>query len=70
MPTMSGPELAEQLLAIRPGLKVLLMSGYASEAVSPWSDECPLVSFLQKPFSVESLCAKVREALAAVPLRH
>ena len=35
MPGMKGPELAGRLRALRPGLKVLLMSGYAADVVTP-----------------------------------
>jgi DNA-binding NtrC family response regulator len=62
MPDMSGPALAEQLRARWPGLKLLYMSGYAmGDKLQPDSDES--ASFLQKPFSAESLTRKVREVL-------
>ena len=35
MPGMKGPELADRLRALRPGIRVLLMSGYAADVVTP-----------------------------------
>jgi PAS domain S-box-containing protein len=61
MPGMRGPELAERLRGTRPGLKVLLVSGYAEEIVeSGRTDSLP---FLAKPFSAESLLAAVDAAM-------
>jgi DNA-binding NtrC family response regulator len=55
MPGMSGPELARNLGAARPGIKVVLMSGYTDQ---PPSME-PGWEFLQKPFSPAALCDKL-----------
>ncbi|MCS6806929.1 MAG: response regulator [Acidobacteriota bacterium] len=63
MPRMSGRELMQKLHALRPELKVLLMSGYADEAVARHGVMEPGVAFLQKPFSPEALASKVREIL-------
>jgi DNA-binding NtrC family response regulator len=58
---MRGPELAKRLRSTRPGLKVLLVSGYAEEIVeSGRTDSLP---FLAKPFSAESLLAAVDAAM-------
>ena len=65
MPGMNGPELAQQVLAIRPAIKVLYMSGYTDKAfMSPAAWE-PGSAFLQKPFTPQTLGDKVREILAA-----
>ena len=65
MPGMKGPELAARLRALRPGLKVLLMSGYAADVVMPGDlKDATLVS---KPFSPSALTRAVRNALD-VPL--
>jgi CheY-like chemotaxis protein len=62
MPDMSGPALAEQLQQRWPGLKLLYMSGYApGDKLQPGTNES--ATFLQKPFSAESLTLKVREVL-------
>jgi FixJ family two-component response regulator len=65
MPTMSGRQLAEHLALMRPGLKILYMSGYTDNAIVPHSILEEGVHFLQKPFTPESLTHKVREVLDA-----
>jgi len=63
MPSMSGPELAERLVERRPGIGVLFASGYSSAAVA---DRGALIGdLLEKPFTIEQLTLKVREALDA-----
>jgi two-component system, cell cycle sensor histidine kinase and response regulator CckA len=62
MPDMGGLELAGRLRERRPDLKVLYMSGYAEgDKLQPKMNSEH--SFLQKPFSAESLTLKVREVL-------
>ena len=63
MPHMSGPELAQRLKNARPGLRVLFMSGYTDDAALRHGVLRSEVSFLQKPFTPESLSRKVRETL-------
>lgn len=63
MPAMSGKQLHERLLARRPGLRVLYMSGYTDEAVAQHGVLEPDTPFLHKPFTSESLAAAVRAAL-------
>lgn len=65
MPRMSGRELSEMLLTIRPGLKMIYMSGYTDDAVVRYGARDAGVMFLQKPFSMATLARKVREALTA-----
>ena len=63
MPVMGGRQLAAQIAALRPGIKVLFMSGYTDDAVmrhGVLSSETP---FIQKPFTVDSLPLKVRKVL-------
>jgi CheY-like chemotaxis protein len=62
LPDMNGRQVADAALAKRPNLKVLFMTGYAEKAASN--------SFLQsgmeiisKPFSMDSLAAKIREMI-------
>ena len=63
MPGASGPEMVEQLLARRPGLKVVYMSGYTEDAIVNRGVLEAGVVFLHKPFTAESLDRKLREAL-------
>ena len=61
MPGMKGPELAKRLRAQRPGLRVLLMSGYAADVVT--TDDLKDAALVAKPFSPASLARAVRNAL-------
>ncbi len=63
MPGMSGAHLAEQLAQIRPGMKVLYMSGHASDIIVRHEVADAKVPFLQKPFTKAVLLRKVREVL-------
>lgn len=65
MPEVGGRELSERLLRIRPTLKVLYMSGYTDDAVVRHGVRESEVAFLQKPFTIEGLAAKVRQVLEA-----
>ena len=63
MPGLNGHELVQQLLPARPALKILYLSGYAQDAFSaPLAPEAQK-TFLQKPFTLQSLARKVREIL-------
>jgi PAS domain S-box-containing protein len=63
MPQMSGPELAKRLMAIRPTLRVLCMSGYTDDSIVRHGVLETGVAYLQKPFTPISLTQKVREVL-------
>lgn len=65
MPHMGGIELVRQLRAQRPGIRALFMSGYSEEALGSMSD--PIVSLIQKPFTVTDLTLAVRRVLDAEP---
>ena len=63
MPRMTGRELGEQILRIRPDAKVIFMSGYTDDVLRHTGAFGSGISFLQKPLFPEVLAAKVREAL-------
>jgi signal transduction histidine kinase len=63
MPNMGGLELAREAQALRPGMRVLLMSGYTETSVSGQGLMTPGTVFIHKPFTSASLRAKVVEAL-------
>ena len=63
MPDVGGPELAERLLDRWPDLRIVYMSGYAQGDKFRPGNVPSERSFLQKPFSADSLLFKVREVL-------
>jgi CheY-like chemotaxis protein len=63
MPHMNGMDLAREAQAVRPSLRVLLMSGYTENAVSGQGLIGAGTAFIHKPFTAASLRNKVREAL-------
>jgi CheY-like chemotaxis protein len=63
MPGASGPELTRQLVARRPALKVVYMSGYTEEAIVQHGVLKPGIAFLHKPFTSDTLVRKLREVL-------
>ena len=62
--SISGRELADQALAIRPDLKVLFTTGYSRNAIVHHGRLDDGVNFLGKPYSVPALLAKVEALLA------
>jgi PAS domain S-box-containing protein len=63
MPDMNGRELAECLLARRPEMKVLYMSGYTNGILSEHAFRAEDSAFIEKPFSHDALSRKVRHTL-------
>jgi two-component system cell cycle sensor histidine kinase/response regulator CckA len=68
MPEMSGRELAGQLTARHPELRVLYMSGYSDEVLASRGVIDPGIRLLMKPFTAEALTRQVRETLDALPV--
>ena len=64
MPDVDGMELATRILAKRPTIKILVMSGYADDVVVHGIFESKSVDFLGKPFSIRDLFTKVSVLLA------
>jgi DNA-binding NtrC family response regulator len=64
MPEMSGRDLAQQMRATRPTIRVVYMSGYTGEAISKHGILDPSANFLQKPFTRDRLLQCVSAALA------
>ena len=64
LPEMSGKALNDRLTAMRPNLRTLYMSGYTADIVTPHGIFTEGASFMQKPFTRESLIAKITEMLS------
>ncbi|MHB1572010.1 MAG: ATP-binding protein, partial [Solirubrobacteraceae bacterium] len=63
MPGMMGREVAERLAAVRPGIRVIYMSGYAQPIIGSRHTLPPETILLEKPFTEQDIVAKIDEAL-------
>ena len=63
MPEMNGRDLAEKLLSRYPHLKRLFMSGYTADVIAQHGVLDEGIHFIQKPFSIKDMAAKVRDVL-------
>lgn len=63
MPGMGGRELAERILPLHRGIRVIYMSGYTGNAIARHGFLEPGLEFIKKPFTPEGLAKKVREVL-------
>jgi two-component system, cell cycle sensor histidine kinase and response regulator CckA len=63
MPQMNGRDLVDQLLAQQPWIKCLYMSGYTADIIAYQGKLEEDIHFIQKPFSLSTLAAKIRQTL-------
>jgi two-component system cell cycle sensor histidine kinase/response regulator CckA len=63
MPELDGPSMFKELRKNAPDLKIIFMSGYPDDAFKNNLDPDTKFAFLQKPFSLAQLAAKVKEEL-------
>lgn len=68
MPEMSGPELANHMTSLRPGVKIIFTSGYSDDAITRQGILDPKVAFIQKPYRPKALAKKVRQVLNGSPV--
>ncbi|MEE8441382.1 MAG: hybrid sensor histidine kinase/response regulator, partial [Spirochaetia bacterium] len=58
-----GRDLAKNLLSLYPDLRLLFMSGYTADVIADRGVIDEGVNFIQKPFTIQELATKVRQAL-------
>jgi CheY-like chemotaxis protein len=63
MPGMNGPDMARRIVSLNPRLKCLFMSGYTANAIAHQGVLDEGVHFIQKPFTIQDLAEKIRQAL-------
>ncbi|HTB22483.1 MAG TPA: ATP-binding protein [bacterium] len=64
MPKMGGRELAENVTALRPEIKVVYMSGYTDDAIERQGMLSPGSAFIEKPIGGDELLRRIRKFLA------
>jgi CheY-like chemotaxis protein len=69
LPELSGSDLAEQIAARRPGLKILFMTGYVEGDIVQRCITELGASFLDKPFAPSVLLQRVRDAIGEAKVR-
>jgi signal transduction histidine kinase len=69
MPKMSGPQLAEKVVAMRPDIRALFMSGYTDDAIVNHGVLESGVDFLQKPLTPDAVARRIREVLSSAARR-
>ena len=65
MPNLDGGKLAEVIRGLNPHVPILVSSGYAEEEAMKHFDQSTISAFIQKPFQVEILIAKIQELTSA-----
>jgi CheY-like chemotaxis protein len=70
MPEMNGRDLAEQITALYPDIRVLFMSGYTADVIAHQGVLDDGVAFIQKPFSMADITEKVRDVLDMATVKN
>jgi signal transduction histidine kinase len=65
MPTLNGRELARELAAVYPAMKVLYMSGYTDDVITQRTAVEAGQNFIEKPFTARALSAKIRDVIGS-----
>ena len=63
MPDLSGQKIAEQIISIKPSIKILYITGFAKNFQAISTNLEPNMGILQKPFDRDTLIKKIRELL-------
>ena len=67
MPKVNGPELVKELLKFRPDVQVLYMSGYPEPFLRQNAALPQAINYLQKPFAMTTLLARITQLLESRP---
>ena len=67
MPGMSGEEVLKQLWQLKPGVAITLLSGYDQHEVTRRMGSDYVLSFLQKPYSMDGLLQEISHQFAKMP---
>jgi DNA-binding response OmpR family regulator len=72
LPRTSGPEVARRAVELRPGIRVLFMSGFTDDTLTRHGLRPSTTELLEKPFTPETILARVRSLLdvPATPLEN
>jgi two-component system cell cycle sensor histidine kinase/response regulator CckA len=63
MPGMNGPTMVNEIRKNYPNVKVIFMSGYTEDALEDYEGDVSEINFLQKPFTLKDLAAKVKDVV-------
>jgi len=66
MPGLSGMHLAERMMKLRPGLPVILCTGYSNHATPDLAEQAGLAGFFYKPLKIDALLHKIRKIARSV----
>jgi DNA-binding NtrC family response regulator len=64
MPKLTGVQLATRLLELRPGLPVILCTGFSELVDSDGAHALGIRGFLMKPFSIREMAGAIKKALS------
>jgi len=65
LPGLNGRQIADAGRALRPGLKVLFMTGYAENAAMAAGFSEPGMQMITKPFAMEALASKIKDMIGS-----
>jgi DNA-binding response OmpR family regulator len=65
LPGLNGRQIADAGRALRPGLKVLFMTGYAENAAMAAGFLEPGMQMITKPFAMEALASKIKDMIGS-----
>jgi len=69
MPKMSGDKLAVEMIKIRPGIPILLCTGYSKSMTDEKTKSLGIKGFIEKPLVIKDLARKIREVLDKAPVK-